>query len=790
MLPPIASNLAIAGPGANLLTIDAQGNSGIFSIDAGFTVVLSGLSLVDGNAPYAGESGGGVFNRGTLTMTACTVSGNTAQAGGGIGNTSQGTVALFDSTVSGNTATAYGGGGIANFGTMTIVDCTIANNSTTASGGGIANYYGSLSLADCTVAGNSAGGIDNDDGLLTLDNTIVASDSGGEVSGAYSGGGNLVGGDPKLGALRYNGGPTQTMALLSGSPAIGAGTTTLVPPGVITDERGSPRIKGGAVDIGAFESGPTTIVVTGLTDVDSGTINLLDPNGITLREAIAFANADPAGGDTILFSPLVTGSIDLSEGALPTITTTLSIDGPGANVLTIDGQGESGILSIGPRADVTISGLSLVDGSATFGGAIENSGGALNLLDCSLSGNTASVGGGLDNRNGTATLYGCTISGNSATSYAGAVRNDGGSLSLSDCTISGNTAPSRAGLVLSGENNTLTACTVSANIDTSSSSNEYTAGVFIAGEATINDTIVADNSDPSGASDISGRTAGSNNLIGPGGSGGLSNGEQGNIVLTNAGMAGLNLAPLGYYGGPTRTRALLPGSRAIGGVTFGELGVTADQRGFALDSPAADIGAFQYQGPPPGVTITGPKTGTAQVAATFTLTATDPTPAQQNGTFNYTIDWNGDGSDIQTIQGPASLQITHAFLAAGSYTPSVTVLDEANRSSSPAALAAPVVVAGLGTATFGQAIEISPVTIVASTTQEETTVMNTINNAPPAAWNTANSVTVSVAARCPGAGRRGRPHQFQRPGELRSLQHWYAGFVIARQPSQPVPQRQ
>ena len=68
------------------------------------------------------------------------------------------------------------------------------------------------------------------------------------------------------------------------------------------------------------------------------------------------------------------------------------------------------------------------------------------------------------------------------------------------------------------------------------------------------------------------------------------------------------------------------------------------------------------------MTISGPTTGTAR-RATFTVTATDPTPADQNGTFTYTIDWNGDGSDIQTIQGPASLQVMHAYGAAGSYTP-------------------------------------------------------------------------------------------------------------------------
>ena len=85
--------------------------------------------------------------------------------------------------------------------------------------------------------------------------------------------------------------------------------------------------------------------------------------------------------------------------------------------------------------------------------------------------------------------------------------------------------------------------------------------------------------------------SGSDNLIGTGGAGGLSNGINGNIVFTS--LASLGLAPLGSYGGPIETIALLPGSAAIGkGAAVG--GVTTDQRGFPLDSPP-DIGAFQSQ---------------------------------------------------------------------------------------------------------------------------------------------------------------------------------------------------
>ncbi len=107
------------------------------------------------------------------------------------------------------------------------------------------------------------------------------------------------------------------------------------------------------------------------------------------------------------------------------------------------------------------------------------------------------------------------------------------------------------------------------------------------------DTIVAGNTNSSGASDIGGQplVTGGNNLIGTGGSGGLVNGVDGNIV----GVAKSLLAPLGNNGGPTQTMALLDGSPAIG-AGIAVTSVTADQRGEPLDSPIPDIGAFQSQG--------------------------------------------------------------------------------------------------------------------------------------------------------------------------------------------------
>ena len=160
-----------------------------------------------------------------------------------------------------------------------------------------------------------------------------------------------------------------------------------------------------------------------------------------------------------------------------------------------------------------------------------------------------------------------------------------GTATLIDCTISGNSGFSGGGVYNSGTA-TLTHCTISGNY-----AFQFGGGVDNDGKATLTDTIVAGNIGPSSAaSDIDGTVTGSHDLIGTGGSGGLINGQGGNIVLTS--LAGLGLAPLAFYGGPTQTMALLAGSAAIGQGTAVS-GVTTDQRGFSLDSPI-DIGAFQF----------------------------------------------------------------------------------------------------------------------------------------------------------------------------------------------------
>jgi hypothetical protein len=221
---------------------------------------------------YGISFGGGIYNIGTLTINNTVVSANSASGGAGI--YSRGKVTINRSTLSGNSG-ALGAGVFSQFGgPLTITNSTITGNAGEM-GGGIAG--GTTVISDSTISGNSAdngGGIAN--AVVTFQNSIVANNKGGNcynstltskgynLSGDntcnFNNAGDLNNTDPKLGPLQNNGGPTQTMALLPGSPAIDAGNplgcTDSKGNLLKTDQRGMPRPDKedtGGCDMGAYE---------------------------------------------------------------------------------------------------------------------------------------------------------------------------------------------------------------------------------------------------------------------------------------------------------------------------------------------------------------------------------------------------------------------------------------------------------------------------------------------------------------------------------------------------------
>ena len=133
--------------------------------------------------------------------------------------------------------------------------------------------------------------------------------------------------DPKLGPPQNNGGPTSTLALLSGSPAIDAGDNASPPD--VYDQRGPGylRISNGVIDLGAFEVQTTPLTLVVLNTDESG------PG--SLRQAILDADALP-GDKIITFAPGVTGVIN-NATVLPNLSTNIDLRGPGAANLTVGG---------------------------------------------------------------------------------------------------------------------------------------------------------------------------------------------------------------------------------------------------------------------------------------------------------------------------------------------------------------------------------------------------------------------------------------------------------------------
>ncbi len=169
----------------------------------------------------------------------------------------------------------------------------------------------------------------------------------------------------------------------------------------------------------------------------------------TLNEAISAANSN-GQSDTIGFAPSLSGDILLSaEAGGFTIQNDspeedLTINGPGAGVLAIDGNGQVRPFEIASGAKAIIDRLTIKNGShnAGGGGGIYTNGGTLTVTNSTISGNSTSDlgGGGILNRGGTLTVTNSTISGNSAGNYGGGIFNWGGISSLANTIVAGNSA--------------------------------------------------------------------------------------------------------------------------------------------------------------------------------------------------------------------------------------------------------------------------------------------------------------------------------------------------------------
>jgi hypothetical protein len=486
----ITNNTSILGPGASILTIDANYSGRVFHI------VNAGVALEDATIAKGSNSlGGGILvQSGVLNLTRCRVLQNRAVNGGGIAQL-DGTMTITDSTISSNSASGTGmgvyiqgnatsvvsrstlagnsgigilasGGGLSHDGGSLVLDTATfcANGSGTGNGGGVLNSSGNTAITNCTFVSNfsaQGGGLAVMGGTVTVRNSILAANIAmGDAPDCYgpviSGGFNLVGngtnsagwgmaGDlvgttagpinPMLGPLQDHGGPTWTMAPQLDSPATDRGHSS----GATVDQRGQLRpfdqpqvpnaVGGDGADIGAFEGNPKLLVVSTVNDFGPG----------SLRQAILDASATDL--TQIDFAPEIEGNVIALTNELA-LNKNLIINGPGASAMTLEGAPGFRAIHV-TSGNSTITGISIRNcqvtvptapfetmGSDAFGGAVLNES-VLNLASVVISNNVIKGGKGGSTDHG--------FGGEGGGGQGGGVANFG-LISLTRCTLANNFA--------------------------------------------------------------------------------------------------------------------------------------------------------------------------------------------------------------------------------------------------------------------------------------------------------------------------------------------------------------
>ncbi|HZW10331.1 MAG TPA: choice-of-anchor Q domain-containing protein [Phycisphaerales bacterium] len=405
-------------------------------------------------------------------------------------------VIVTNSTISGNTSQT----GVAGFfldlpdGVVVVSNCTIASNRTTDGsaglGGGVVIAAGTLRLNSTILAYNRLGGAYSELTIVpgaALDlpgsrNNLVydAGSAGWLIEGLR---GNILGHDPGLGGLGEHGGRTRTISLREGSPAIDAGNNDL---GLATDQRGDPFARSeGAADIGAYEAQELGLIVDSPLDTDDGDYSA---GNLTLREAVELSNANDDFDETILFDPALQGAT-IVVGREIRIFDTVEIEGPGADLLKLDGLSASrifGAFGIHSLLEVTLRGLWLTRGLGGGGaiftdsdakvtldhirvtecaggsGAIANDRGSVFIYDSEITNNHAEGSGGAISNTGWLRIWRSTISDNTAAGDGGAIATTWKTWII-DSTLDGNAAAGNGGAIWAEYTLTLSGCVFGSN---------------------------------------------------------------------------------------------------------------------------------------------------------------------------------------------------------------------------------------------------------------------------------------------------------------------------------------
>jgi hypothetical protein len=389
-LPPIGTTIGVNGNGA---TIDGTNSVRVLEVDGpGGNLSLQNLTITGGSA----DVGGGIANLGGgLTLNHSKVIGNTAtQAGGGIASatfdpSSVAKLTLNNSAVTGNSqtespasSTSLGGGGIVNvLGTVILNSSQVNGNSAMGFvGGGIANgdYFGFsgtssfLTLNGSQVDNNTApnaggGGIQNLLGTATLNSSQVDGNTSLNGGGISSGNGN--GGSAQ---------PGTSHLVLSKSQV--DGNTATAPPGA-----GAPPIAAGGIANGGD-------AILNSTEVDNNTASHTSGAGIVNHGTMTLNKSEVNGNTAAGNGPVASGGgIISAQGEPGSLPTTLTLNNSQVDNNRAGGSGggiANGLPMALPGGALTLNHSTVTGNTATHGGGIFNNGGTVTLSATSITTNT------------------------------------------------------------------------------------------------------------------------------------------------------------------------------------------------------------------------------------------------------------------------------------------------------------------------------------------------------------------------------------------------------------------
>jgi hypothetical protein len=256
--PSEGANLFVQG--GSLMLVDSTLSGGLGDVGSGVfleggTHVIHRTTIAGNIALFGAGAGIMVIGPAELDVVESTISGND---GGGLYLDPTAVVRVVNSTISGNVNAVQAAGAVVAGGTLDLRLTTVSGNSATE--GNLSVYTGgTLNLDHAIVANGTTQDLFRERGTINAVFSLVEA-PGSAINGTNVH--NLFGMDPILGPLADNGGPTQTHALLPGSPALDAGNP-LIPNPPLTDQRGPEfaRIQNGRVDLGSFESQQAAVAV-------------------------------------------------------------------------------------------------------------------------------------------------------------------------------------------------------------------------------------------------------------------------------------------------------------------------------------------------------------------------------------------------------------------------------------------------------------------------------------------------------------------------------------------------